>query len=485
MLENRPIISVTLGYIMGIIMGLYCKISIVFLYLSFIIYLMFRKERIYKFKLISFRRYFRYIKIIFTSKVLKVIIISSIISNCIILYQNNKYENLYKNLENQELTVAGKVVSNKKEKDYKDVYKIKVENINEEIKFRNTYVYLNVSKNKNLELLYGEKVIFKGTFKEPEEIRNYKGFDYREYLKTLKVSGTMSFNSLQEFSEAKKSIFTMSNDLFLKIKESIQSNFSEQNANILLGLTLGYTDGIDEEIKQDFSNSNISHILAISGMHVAYITICTQYVLDRVIGKRNAKIGTFIMLVGYMFITGFSPSVVRASIMGIISVMAGVFYRKNDTWNNIFLSLLILLIYNPFLVKSISVLLSFAGTIGILVLKENVKSITLAATLFIIPIMSVSFNTVSVTSLIISAIVGWIIGPIIIIGFLFIVGFRLVEFFKLDLIYVKILEILLEVLTCIASIGSKLPFNKIYVTTPNVLEIMIFYSLILIRKFFI
>ena len=76
-----------------------------------------------------------------------------------------------------------------------------------------------------------------------------------------------------------------------------------------------------------------------------------------------------------MFITGFSPSVVRAGIMGTISVMSGVFYRKNDTWNNICLSLLLLLIYNPFLIKNISVLLSFAGTIGILVLQKNIKSI--------------------------------------------------------------------------------------------------------------
>ena len=484
MLENRPIISVTLGYIIGIIMGLYCKTSIVFLYLSLIIiYLMFRKERIYKFKLISFRRYFRYIKIIFTSKVLKIIIISSIISNCIVLYQNNKYENLYKGLENQELTAVGKVVSNKKEKDYKDVYKIKVENINGQSKFINTYVYLNVDKDVFLE--YGEKLIFKGTFKEPETRRNYKGFDYKEYLKTLKIYGTVNLDALISIERAENSIFKISNNIFLKIKENVQANFSEQNANILLGITIGYTDGIDEEIKNDFSDSNISHILAISGMHVAYITICTQYVLDRLIGKRKGKIGTAIILVLYMFVTGFSPSVVRASIMAIISLMSGLFYRKNDIWNNIFLSLLILLIYNPFLIKSISVLLSFAGTVGILVLQKNIKSITLAATLFIIPIMAVSFNTVSITSLIISVVVGWFIGPVIILGFIFIVCWKVLVFFKLDFIYVKILEILLDILISIASIGSKLPLNKIYVTTPNILEIIIFYSLILIRKFFI
>lgn len=484
MLKQRPVICITLGYIIGIIMGLYCKISIVFLYLILIfMYVIFKKEKIYKFKLISFRRYFRYFKIIFTSKVIKIIVISSIVSNTITLFQNNKYENLYKNLENQEISVIAKVISNKKEKENKDIYKLKIENINGKTKYKNTYIYLTIKKDINLE--YGDKITLKGKFIEPSTKRNYKGFDYKEYLKTLKVYGTVNLINIKSIEKTNNSIFKISNNIFLKIKDIVCNNFKEQNANVLLGLTIGYTDNIEEEIKDNFANSNISHILAISGMHVAYITICIKYILDKSIGKRKSKIGTALILLVYMFITGFSSSVVRAGIMGIISVMAGVFYRKNDTWNNLCLSLLILLIYNPFFIESISVLLSFAGTIGILVLQKNVKSITLAATLFIIPIIAISFNTISITSLIISVIVGWIIGPIIILGFIFIVLWRFLELLNLKFIYVKILEIMLEILKSIAFIGSKMTLNKIYVTTPNIFEIIIFYSLILIRKFFI
>lgn len=484
MLENRPIISITLGYIIGIIMGLYCKISIVFLYLIILLmYLIIKKEKKRKFKLISARRYFRYFKIIFTSKVLKIIIISSIISNTIVLYQNNKYENLYKNLEEQQILVKAKVVSNKKEKNYKDLYKIKIENINGEHKYKNTYLYLNIKKDVKLE--YGEILIFRGTFSNPTIQRNYKGFDYKEYLKTLKIYGTVELEEVKDVKNSKKSIFIISNNIFLKIKDNIKSKFSEQNANVLLGLTVGYTEDIDKEIKQNFSDSNISHILAISGMHVTYITLSTQYILNILIGKRKGKIGTVLMLIIYMFITGFSPSVVRAGIMGIISLMAFICCRKNDTWNNMSLSFLILLIYNPFLIKSLSVLLSFAGTMGILILKKNLKSITLSATLFIIPIMAISFNTVSLGSLIISVVVGWIIGSIIILGFIFILGNTILEIFNIDFILIKVLEILLNILRNIALIGSKMPLNNILITTPNIFEIVIFYIFILIRKFFI
>ena len=64
MLENRPIMCAVIGYIIGILMGLYCKISIVLLYLILIpIFLNLRNNKKEKFKLISFKRYFRYINI--------------------------------------------------------------------------------------------------------------------------------------------------------------------------------------------------------------------------------------------------------------------------------------------------------------------------------------------------------------------------------------------------------------------------------------
>ena len=99
MLENRKILVAAIGYIIGIIMGLYCKISIVpFYVLFYIIYIFFiNKKEKKKFKLFSIRRYFRYIKIVLNKKVIKIIVIFSIISNTIVLIQNYRYEKLYNN----------------------------------------------------------------------------------------------------------------------------------------------------------------------------------------------------------------------------------------------------------------------------------------------------------------------------------------------------------------------------------------------------
>ena len=173
MLENRPIVAITIGYIIGIIMGLYLKKSIVLLYfLCFIIYLIFKKPPTKKFKLISYRRYFRYVKLVLTKKVAIIILVSSIISNSLTLYKNAQYNSFENKMDGQEMQIKAKVISNGNVKKYKKIYVAKLQNK----KF-----YINVSKKTNLD--YGNIIKLKGTYTKPNTRTNYKGFDYEEYLK--------------------------------------------------------------------------------------------------------------------------------------------------------------------------------------------------------------------------------------------------------------------------------------------------------------
>lgn len=477
MLENRTIVIIAIGYIIGILMGLYCKISIVFLYLiSFFIYLMLKKPPTKKFKIISFRRYFRYIKIIFTKKVIFTIIIISIISNTITLYQNYRYENLYSNFNGQKITVIATVVSNPKEKEYKNVYKIKIETINGSTKYKNTYLYLNVKNTLKIDLEYGAKLQFTGEFSEPSSRRNYKGFDYKEYLKTLKIYGTVDLNKIESQSDANKiSIFKFSNSIFLKIKDLIQENFEIDEANLLLGILLGYTDEIDEDIKLSFQDSNVSHVLAVSGMHVSFVIIFLKLFLEKLIGKRANRIFTVFVLIGYMFITGFASSVVRAVIMGILGILASIFHRRSDIWQNISLALLILLIYNPFLIESTSMWLTFIGTVGIL---------TISVYVFIPPIMAICFNKVAITSIFMGMIICIFIGPITILGFVFVLFYNILDFLNLKSLFINLISLIINLVIDLSNVGSNLPFSQIYVVTPSILVIVLYYIIVFVIWFF-
>ena len=459
-MKERPILIAVIGYMIGILWGLYFNFSVALLYI-FITAIYFIIKPFWtgrKWSFLSFRRYFRYIKLFFNRKSIYLLIIISIISNLIVNFQNKKYDSTY--IDGEELTLVAIVDGNKEEKEYKDTYKIKVievksvnsqENTNgKNNNYKNTKLILSVNKNKNIQLKYGDKILIKGEFVKPSEARNYGGFDYSKYLKSIKIHGTLKADNIEVLDKDKNNpILTLANDINLKIKENIDKLILEKYSAIFTGLVLGDTSKVEEEVNDNFKIANISHVLAISGMHITYIVMGIELLLKRWAGKRKTRIVTIIILLLYMFITGFSPSVVRASIMGIIMLISKLIYRKNDIWTSISLSLLILLIYNPFLISNVGLQLSYLGTIGIVCFNKNVYnflrklkiqnkkirykinrkfilfmdklkeilSVTLSAQIVILPILLFNFNILGIYFFISNILVSVIIGPIIIIGF--------------------------------------------------------------------
>lgn len=512
--KNRPIVVATLGYMIGIIWGLCLKINIVLFYGLLFILLMIAKiikKPKRQFKFISIQRILRYIKLILDFKSVIIIILISSISNFIVTNLNNKYEALYYKIE--DVRCVAKVVSNGTIKEYKTTYKIRVEALNDSAKYKGTYLYLNVNNNLNVYLKYGDNISLKGTFIEPVEATNYKGFDYSKYLRSQKVYGTVKLEKVYILEENTNNILlTISNNTFLKLKEVVQSNLPTEKANLLLGILFGYKDELSEELENKFKESNISHVLAVSGLHVSYIILVITNVLEKIQGKKNSKFVVIFFIIAYMFITNFAPSVVRAGLMGIIAIASKLTYNKNDIWTSISISILITLIYNPYLITSAGVLLSYGGTIGIILFQKDISqvfsamlyrieaykyqtkvkliklidyiketiSVSFAAQIVIAPIMLLMFNTVSLSFFITNFFVSIIIGPIIMFGLLFIISNFLFPKFFFKHIIQFILEKMLEILIIISGLGSKLPLNKLYITTPDIWQILSYYLVIFI-----
>ena len=146
---KRPILIATIGYMMGIIWGLYFKFSIVLFYIPialiyFLISQIVKNRKRKNLKVFNFIRYLRYLKIFFTPQLFITIIICSIISNFVIIFQNNKYNNLY---EDGEIVKGEAIVtSDAKESDYYNTYKVKTVTRYNKKEYKNTYLYLRVKK---------------------------------------------------------------------------------------------------------------------------------------------------------------------------------------------------------------------------------------------------------------------------------------------------------------------------------------------------
>ena len=508
---KRPILIAIIGYIIGIIVGLYFKISIVSFYIpiiaTYFIYKLCNKKQTKKFQLISIKRYLRYIKIYFNSKVIMLLIISSIISNAIVIFQNKNYEKIYNNLSIQEnLNLTGIIISEKQEKQYYNKYKIKVNDSSQNLRFY-------ITTKKDIELEYGDKITFSGIYAKPEIQRNYKGFDYSEYLKQLKIYGTIRCKKVQVLSKKQANkMFQISNQISNKIISNTKKVLKEETSSILLGLILGDKQYIDEETQENFRNASMSHILAVSGMHVAYVILWINLIFKDLIGKRNTNILNIIILILYMFITNFSPSITRAGIMGMLILFSKLIYRKNDIYTSISLSLLLILIYNPFLIRNLGLQLSYGGVIGIVIFNKsilkflkNIKvknkvykykirpkiqkyldkikeiiSVSISVQIAILPIILYNLNTVNPYFLITNLILSFAICPIVILGFLFIIIVCLNT--SIAEIISPIISIGIKILNFISNIG-KLPFSKIYLATPRLFSILIYYLLLIVLFF--
>ena len=192
---------------------------------------------------------------------------------------------MYKKYNDKDIICKAEIISDLIQNDYKNVYKIRVISINEEKKiFRNSKLYVYVNKKNSKKIKYGEKVIIKGVFKEPNGRRNYKGFNYKEYLKTLKIYGSINAENIESSEEfvfytsiksinKKINLLVVLNNLKNEIKENIKQYFDKETSALLIGILLGSKEDIKEEQIEEFSQSNILHILAVSGMHVIYIIL--------------------------------------------------------------------------------------------------------------------------------------------------------------------------------------------------------------------
>lgn len=203
------------------------------------------------------------------------LLISSIISNQYIIYLNNKYNTLYNEVQKAEIIAT--IESEPIEKEYNITYKIKVQKVNNNEKYKNTYLILQVKKQEeNKTYKYGSLVKINGELKPPMEQRNYKGFDYKEYLKTQKTYGTISAsqNNIKTLKENSISyVFLLANQTREKIIQISYKILPEKTANLFTGILIGYKDYIQEDIIENFKISSLSHILAVSGAHISYLII--------------------------------------------------------------------------------------------------------------------------------------------------------------------------------------------------------------------
>ncbi len=450
------IIFITLSLILGICLGLYLNNIALFVFIIYILFIIFFKK--------------------------KILIISFII--CLFSYFYSykidvNYESLFQNGE--ELAGTLKVVSFKEETTYKNKYIVK---------FKNYKFILYCDKDKYLE--YGDILKFRGNFEVQNSSKNFKSFDYSRYLRQSKIYGNINLEESEKIGEEKDLLYFIEN-FKQNLKKNILRIFDEEKAGFLIGILLGDKSEISSDISKIFRESSLSHVLALSGLHIVYVSFIVKFLLDKITFKnRLKKVLMIIFLIFFGVFTGSSPSCLRACIMSSMAIFSNLVYRESRFLTNFLISLDFILILNPYNIESSGMWLSFLATFGLVFLRfgkrdfeknslktkiiEIVKT-SISCNLMIIPVIWNTFHTISFSFLISSIFSSILIGPILILGYIH-MFFGLSEFSFLE-------NFLINFLFESAKKISKLKFfKKIFVHKIPIIFWIIYYILIFLISYF-
>lgn len=150
-------------------------------------------------------------------------------------------------------------------------------------------------------------------------------------------------------------------------KGALRQTVTTQEGDLLVGMLLGDRSGISGQTANDFKTAGVSHLLAVSGMHLSVLCAALMWMLKKL--RMPRRVSVILGMAGVLFfmaLTGFSASVTRAGIMTLIFLGAQIFQREPDSINSLGFAVLILTLWNPFAALDYGLLLSFAATLGIL-----------------------------------------------------------------------------------------------------------------------
>lgn len=264
----------------------------------------------------------------------------------------------------------------------------------------------------------GQQISLDGSFERPQQARNFGGFDYRRYLHNqrihwlVKASGASALH-VQSRKWGTAAFFGKVDSLRSYLAEHLERIFPGWQAGYMKGLLIGFQDELDPDKYAQFTQLGLTHILAISGGHVA-INVGLIFWLLRIcrVNRETALTLVLFFVPVYVLLTGFSPSIIRSGMMtmlGVYLLRRGLF---KDSFNVLSAAALLMLLWDPYYLLNVSFQLSFAVTAGLILfvplltpyfrwLPPKVRgtvAITLAAQIVSFPLTIFYFNQFSLLS---------------------------------------------------------------------------------------
>ncbi|MCH7589231.1 MAG: ComEC/Rec2 family competence protein [Chloroflexi bacterium] len=211
---------------------------------------------------------------------------------------------------------------------------------------------------------YGDRILIKGYLETPPE---FETFSYRDYLARQGIHSMISFASVKVLSVKNGNpllhvIYAIRNHAL----RTIQRQFPEPEASLLAGILLGIEQGIPPQVRQAFNDTGTAHIIAISGFNITIIAALLMSLFRRLLGASKGFIAAGVGIIAYTVLVGASAAVVRAAVMGSLTLIALRMGRQTFGLASLSAASIFMTALNPEVLWDVGFQLSFAATLGLM-----------------------------------------------------------------------------------------------------------------------
>lgn len=321
---------------------------------------------------------------------------------------------------------------------------------------------------------FGDKIYIEGEISVPNNNTIPNNFNYKDYLYHKYIYYIIKIDKIKMISK--------NDNIFLNIKNSIYKRIDTIKYNdYLYAFILGKSYYIDSEVLNNYKINGITHLFALSGLHVSMFSSIILFILKKI--KLSEKLSYFItslFLIFFAFIASFTPSIVRSVLFFILSSINNVYYLYIKPKYLLYIVFSILIFINPFYIYDTGFILSFCISFFILLFNEKNKINNNLLSILVISILS----TLSSLPIIIN--MSYEINILGFINNLFFIPYVTYIVFPLSIIVVFIsklsfiLNFLIIIMEYISKVSSNILNVKLIFPKMSLFLIIIYYVLLIL-----
>ena len=341
--------------------------------------------------------------------------LSALIALCVLFLSNSTY---FKNAviySEKELTVSGRLTELPYKANGNSYYVIETDTIN------------GVNENIKVRLVSPSPLDLKPTDRVTVNVKSFLLGTNDDYLNYYKSKGLMLGGFVKDDAKIEIGVYTEVRDGILNIRykmiNAVMYYLPNDYGAVISGLTLGDKTNLSPRAENAFAACGVSHLFAVSGLHMSvWSMLFYRFAKGLRLSRKSASAVSILFCVFFILLTGCNPPVIRSGVMMILFFASNLFSREAEAFNSIGFALSVMLILNPYSAQSISLWLSLLATMGILILSGRINgfiskplkntesrilkrvcnsivsviSVSIAVTVFTLPVYILKIKTVSV-----------------------------------------------------------------------------------------